>query len=554
MADVVFNLSADEGRFVGAMLNALNAQQKVKDEFKNIKQSAKEAEEQYIRMGRAAQEAAERSAAKQEEFKEKVEGVATAVGTGLVAAAASASKALADMYQHAIEKGKNFADQLQQLQGTLTDFGNMDLMPDVLGKLGEMNSQVLSRDQIKNLYSQISRGSDRDVTPEMRMAATAASVEAADAGFSDPAKFGTTFTALGKLDAFKNMDKRQLSNLTAGVIQQGGLDEEMKRDLERGQAAGGDASTMQRIIELGLARQRGGESGKAAGALLQEAFKEIRPEDIATKFRDEKDPAAQEKIKGLEKEKETIESRQRQLEDREHVMAREREEAGKLKGSKRKKALDALDAEHLNISDEQLGLSRQSSDIGGQISELNKHNVQVAEADSPEVAAKKELFGLSFRGRINALLAGKGVTGEHGLAFANLAKNMPDFDVQGAAGEGGINFKGGALSRAREVTEANIAASPEFAGARELRRAQVERLNQGQSIQAIEAAAVKEDRERRKENAGVFEHMANSAPGVDTLQTANDMKRAQAGEERLVKQSRSLAGKDQEQLRNGGNE
>jgi hypothetical protein len=555
MADVVFNLSADEGRFVSAMMNALNAQMKVKDEFKNIKKEAKDAEDQYVRMGKAAQDSADKAAQKQQEFNGKVEAAAATIGVALVAAATAADKALAQMYDHAAEKGKNLADQLQQLQGTLADFGQIDLMPDVLKGLKEVRSSSMSQEQIKGLYSQISR-SDRDLSPEQRMQATLAAVSASDAGTGDVAGFGKTFAGLSKFDFTKGMDAKQLANLTSGLMAKGGLDEDMKRDIERAQGQGANVQTMQKVIELGIARRSGGESGKAAAELLKRAYENIRPEDIQTKFKEEKDPAAQAKIKGLEKEQETIESRQRQLQDRELAMARERDAAGKLKGKARTKALDALTAEGHDINEEQVGLGRRSGEIGREIAELQKQKIKVALPGTAEDEQKKDLYGLSPLGKLSAMLDGKGLPEDMKLSVGNLAKNMKAFDIAGITGSRAddINRKAGLFDTQKEQQEQLLAGSSEMQAADQLRRAQVARADKGQSVENVLAAARKEARETSRENAGFFETMANNAPGVQSLQNANDMRRAKEGSEIIVKQSRSLAGKDQENLRNGGNE
>lgn len=559
MADVVFNLSADEGRFVSAMLNALNAQKKVKDEFSQIKKEAKEAQTQAEELAKVIQDRLHKSmeshAASQEAFNGKVQAAAATIGVALVAAATAADKALAQMYDHAVEKGKNLAEQLQQLTGTLADFGQIDLMPDVLKGLKDVQSSSMSQDQIKGLYTQISR-SDRDLSPEQRMQATLAAVSASDAGTGDVAGFGKTFAGLSKFDFTKGMDAKQLANLTSGLMARGGLDEDMKRDMERAQGQGANAQTMQRVMELGLARQSGGESGKAAAAVLQRMYADIKPGDFATKFKEEKDPAAQAKIKGLEKEQETIESRQRQLQDRELAMARERDAAQKLRGSKRKRALDALEAEGHDINEEQVSLGRRSGEIGRQISDLDKQKIKVALPGTAEDELKKDLYGLSAYGRSSAMLDGKGLPEDMKLQVGNLAKNLKPFDIAGMTGSRAddINAKAGLFDTQKEQYEQLLAGSPELQAADRQRRAKVERADKGQSVENLLAAAVKEERETKRENAGFVERMANNAPGVQSLQNANDMRRADVGAERLVKQARGVAGKDPENLRNGGNE
>lgn len=346
MADVVFNMTAEEGRFVSAMMNALQAQKNVKDEFKSIKREAKEAEENYVRAGKAQAEAAGQAAQKQEELTGKIAGTAGVLGGGLVVAAAAASQALQEMFDAAAEKGSQANEQILKLASTLQDFGQIDLLPNITEKLSQMRSATMSQDQIKGLFSQISKAGGSETSPELRLAATNAAVDAADAGF-DPLAFGKTFIDISKLKGTKDLSMRQRSDMTTRIMQETegkGLDAETNRDLQRAEGMGlDDLPTIQKIMEFGIGRGKGGEAGKLQGELIKEALTDIRPDGFKPGTRKEIAAEAQANIKKLETESQAIEQRQRALQDREMALEHERSSVGNMPiARERKEAQDRL--------------------------------------------------------------------------------------------------------------------------------------------------------------------------------------------------------------------
>lgn len=565
MADVIFNMSAEEGRFVSAMMNMLNAQKKVKDEFRDMKKEAKEAEENYIRAGRAQAEAADRAKQKQEELTGKITGTAAALGGGLAVAAYAASKAMQEMFDKAVEKGQKANEQILALAGSLQDFGQVDLLPRVTEQLGKMRSATLSQSQVKGLFSQISQAGGRDASPELRLAATAAAVDAADAGFSDPGKFGHIFVELGKLQATRNLSERQKADLTTQVYQAGGLSPDTIRDAQRAQGMGlNDLGTLQQIVELGMGRDRGGESGKVAGKLLQEALTEIRPEDFKATVTREASPEAQARIKKLEAEREEIEAKQRGLQDRELSMARESAGLDDLSKPQRKEARERLEKERLQINEQQVQLSRRSQDIGQEIGGLRDQKVDVAQPLNAEQQRKRALYLLDQRSRFNAIVSGNLAPDELQVARANIAGNRPDLDFAGAMGDE-INDREGAFTKAARGFDAQRQGNSRLAMALRTRQTQVNRENYGQNLQAQAAAMVQAQRDAARDQDGLIVRTIRNVPVagqvVDGITQASDSQQAGRVAEVYVKNAdelarkpKGLAGKSSEGLANGGNE
>ncbi len=562
MPDVVFNLSAEEGRFVSAMLNMLQLQKKSTDNFKDMKDQVEKFEKEYAKLAERESAIAAERKKKADEFEDQIRTSATLIGTGLVAAANAAGKALGEMYGQMVEKGKQANDQIRTIVGSLQDFGQIELLPEITKKLGEVRSSTLDQGQIKSLFAEISKAGGRDASPELRLAATIASARASDAGFTDVAGFGRTFVELGKLNSFKGFNNDQLANLTAKIQQEGGLGDDAFKNLQRAQAAGADLSTMQRVIELSIAAGRGGENGKTSSRILEEAFKEISPEDIATKFSKKDSPEAKARIATLEKERDGIEKRQRQIEDRELAMARERSDLDTLSKPRRKDAHERLEKEALTLREEKVQLSRRSEDISKEIAVERERKIEVAEPETAEKKRLKSLFLSNFGQRLQRFSRGEGLPEDLRLEAANIGSNLPEIDVNAAAG-GGWNAAGdgrvaGALDTAEQRFENIRQRDASVALQRRTRRAQVERANRGQDVGAQAAAAVQAEYEAEREQEGLGSRFARNLPGAGTAAEVRDTwrnaEKAERTKEVYVKQARGVAGRDAEGSRNGGNE
>lgn len=170
-----------------------------------------------------------------------------------------------------IKKAGMFQNQVQTIQNALGSSGQIGALPEVRSQLRTIGGNVMTQKDVEGTFSNISKRAGAESTPQEKIRATQAAVNARAAGIEDVTAFGSTFAELSKSTrkggALEKFGDAQLEELVARIIQfkPQGLDDKDVQFFNRGKQ-GGEKGALQ-ALDIIMASARSSESSRARESL-----------------------------------------------------------------------------------------------------------------------------------------------------------------------------------------------------------------------------------------------------------------------------------------------
>lgn len=187
MPAVDFEMTAEEGDVLRALLNVVQGQKKLEEQTRRNT----EASENW---GKVSQEAMAASKQKGMDWQKTVEGIAGALGAAL-----TAMKAFADFSEQRLDvmkqKAEGFQKKISEIDQALSSSGEISLLPEIDSELSGIRSREMNQQQIRELFSFASNEGAGEFSAQEIVSAVKEGVAARSAG-KDAKAFTSTYLAL----------------------------------------------------------------------------------------------------------------------------------------------------------------------------------------------------------------------------------------------------------------------------------------------------------------------------------------------------------------------
>lgn len=290
---MIFNLTAEEGQLVTALMRVVDAQKKVEDGATKMSQAAK-----------AGAEAMRATARQQQDDTtalgtaiEALPNIATAASAAMMAFGEVGSKVMEDMKA----KTEAFKERFEILQQTMGLSGQINLLPQIEAAVKSISdtSKTMDEKAVSQLFAQVHKSSKGNLTTAQELETVTSAVQAADAGLGaeGASTFAKTRVALQK-HLLSGESKGGLDDATTTLLKSlpEGLDTNQERFINLASAS---KMSPDKVLEMLAGSARGG----AAGKKTLEQFIQLAEKDITTPERhQEVAPAAKAEIEKIKAE------------------------------------------------------------------------------------------------------------------------------------------------------------------------------------------------------------------------------------------------------------